>query len=112
MRVSMTIASAVLAAVLATPALAQDPNSARSLAATCTTCHGTDGRSVGGVPPPLAGRDRGHLLQLLKEFKAGTRPATVMQQLARGYTDAQLELVATYFSSGNTGPGTAAPPAR
>ncbi|MNC93760.1 Cytochrome subunit of sulfide dehydrogenase [compost metagenome] len=71
----------------------------RSLAATCFTCHGTDGRSVGGVPPSLAGRDRTSLLQALKDFKSGKRPATIMQQQAKGYTDEQLELIAGYFAS-------------
>lgn len=72
---------------------------ARSLAATCFTCHGTDGRSVGGVPPSLAGRDRGELVRQMKDFKAGKRPATVMHQHARGYTDAQIEQIAAYFAA-------------
>lgn len=78
---------------------AQDPNAARALAATCFTCHGTEGRSVGGVPPSLAGQGRVSLLQQLKDFKEGKRPATVMHQQAKGYTDAQLELIAGYFAS-------------
>ena len=85
------------AAVL--PAQAQDPYAARSLAATCATCHGTDGRSVGGVPPSLAGQNRQILLQALKDFRDGKRPATIMHQQAKGYTDAQFELLADYFSA-------------
>ncbi|HWI14264.1 MAG TPA: cytochrome c [Burkholderiales bacterium] len=72
---------------------------ARSLAATCFTCHGTDGRSVGGVPPSLAGRDRNELVQQMKDFKAGRRPGTIMQQHAKGYTDAQIEQIAAYFAA-------------
>jgi sulfide dehydrogenase cytochrome subunit len=53
---------------------------------------------VGGVPPVLAGRDRGELVQMLKDFKAGKRPATIMHQQAKGYTDEQLELIAGYFA--------------
>ena len=90
-------------------AAAQDAVHSRSLAATCFTCHGTDGRSVGGVPPSLAGQNKAYLLQQLKEFKAGTRPASVMQQHAKGYTDEQLELIAGYFASRTAGPGTPAP---
>lgn len=81
------------------PVRAQDPNAARALAATCFTCHGTEGRSVGGVPPSLAGQGRVSLLQQLKDFKEGKRPATVMHQQAKGYTDAQLEMIAGYFAS-------------
>lgn len=103
-------------AFLAVPAAGQDPkqgtNEARSLAATCFTCHGTDGRSVGGVPPALAGRDKAELLQALKDFKAGTRPATVMHQHASGYSDEQLDLIAGYFSRVKPGPVRPAPAAR
>ncbi len=81
------------------PAQAQDPNAARALAATCTTCHGTDGRSVGGVPPSIAGQSKASLYQQLLDFKSGKRPATIMHQHAKGYTDVQLEQIAGYFAS-------------
>lgn len=78
-------------------ALAQDYK-ARAWAASCAACHGTDGRSPGDVPS-LAGRSKADLLGMLKEFKAGKRPtATIMHQHAKGYTDAQLEAIADYFS--------------
>ena len=77
---------------------AQD-HAARAPAATCFTCHGTEGRSVGGVPPSLAGQNKAALLQQLKEFKEGKRPGTIMPQLAKGYTDAQLEQIAGYFAA-------------
>jgi len=35
----------------------------------------------------------------MEAFKNGSRPATVMHQLAKGYTDAQVETLATYFAS-------------
>ena len=105
-------AAAVLAGI-ASQAWAQDKaTQARSLAATCFTCHGNEGRSVGGVPPGLAGQDRDHLSQSLKDFKAGKRSATIMHQHAKGYTDEQIELIADYFSKVKAGPGAAAPAAR
>ncbi len=93
-------------------AQAQDSTQARSLAATCFTCHGTDGRSVGGIPPSLAGQDKGYLLQQMKSLRAGQRPATIMHQQAKGYTDQELELIAGYFASVTPGPAAAAPAAR
>ena len=89
-----------LAAAFAYPgaALAQDATQARSLAATCANCHGTDGRSV-GVTPSLAGVDANTMYQQLMEFKAGKRPGTIMPQIAKGYTDAQLKAVAGYFAA-------------
>ena len=112
MRASMTIACAALTAGLAAPAPAQDPDYARSIAATCTTCHGIEGRSAGGVPPSLAGQDKDHLLRQLLDFKSGRRTATIMQQHAKGYTDEQLELIAGYFAGTKASPGAAVPAAR
>ena len=113
MGISTTFGAALLAVGAVFPAQAQqDPNYARDIAGTCTACHGTEGRSVGGVPPSLAGQDKSYLLQQLKDFKAGKRPATIMHQHAKGYTDEQLELIAGYFAGMKGGQGTAAPAAR
>ena len=68
------------------------------LSANCANCHGSQGRSA-GVIPSLAGLPRGYIVEQMQAFKAGTRSATVMHQLAKGYTDAQFELMASYFSS-------------
>lgn len=91
---------------------AQEAVYARNLASACFTCHGTDGRSVGNVPPALAGRDRGELLQILMDFKTGKRPATLMHQQAKGYTDQQLGTIAGYFAGVARGPAAPAPAAR
>jgi len=42
---------------------------------------------------------REYLVTQLKAFKAGTRPATVMHQLSKGYSDAQIEQISTYFAA-------------
>lgn len=104
-------ATTLLAVGPATLGWAQDSTRARNLAAACFTCHGTDGRSVGGVPPALAGQSKDYLLQQLKEFKAGRRAATIMHQQAKGYSDAQLEIIANYFAGVTPGPATSAPAA-
>ena len=80
-------------------AVAQDPNAGRNLSAACFTCHGTNGNSVGGVPPSLAGRASGELFQIMKDFQSGKRPATIMHQQARGYTDDQLKLITGYLAA-------------
>ena len=86
------------------PAFAQNANSGRDLAANCFTCHGTDGNSVGGVPPSLAGRDRTALFQTMKDFQSGNRPATIMNQHAKGYTDTQLHAISAYFATQKPAP--------
>jgi len=112
MRAPIIGALLAAAAIAPAPAQAQDATQARSLAATCFTCHGNEGRSVGGVPPSLAGQSRDYLLQQMKDFQAGKRPATIMHQHAKGYSDEQLALIADYFSKVKPGPGAAAPAAR
>ena len=93
--------SALLIGLLAAGAVqAQDAHLARNLAATCANCHGTDGRSVAGAGnESLAGTDKDTLMQKLRDFRSGTRPATIMHQISRGYTEAQLELIAAYFAA-------------
>lgn len=85
--------------VAATTALGQSADAAaRSLAATCANCHGTGGVSVGEMPS-LAGKPREETVRMLREFKSGARPATVMNQLAKGYTDEQIEALAGWFAA-------------
>jgi cytochrome c553 len=81
-------------------ASARDPNLARNLAASCANCHGTNGNPVvGSGMAPLAGVDKGQLLQTIKDFKSGAKPATIMQQIAKGYSDEQMDLIAAYFAA-------------
>jgi cytochrome c553 len=75
-----------------------DPNLGRNLAATCANCHGTNGVSVGEVES-LAGKPKEELVRKMQEFKRGAKPATIMTQLAKGYTDEQIEVVAGWFAA-------------
>jgi cytochrome subunit of sulfide dehydrogenase len=93
---------AVLLTAMTATAMAQNASSLnqRSLAATCANCHGTDGRTTeGSAVPALAGMPREYMIAQMKAFKDGTRQATVMHQLAKGYTDPQIESIATYFAA-------------
>lgn len=71
---------------------------ARDLAASCAACHGTNGRSVGGFPM-LASLDKAYFVAQMKDFKSGARPATVMHQLSKGFTDEEFELMGSFFAS-------------
>lgn len=86
-----------LCLAVATAADAADPNLARNLAATCAGCHGTDGRSAGGMAS-LAGVPQRALMEKLRAFRAGEQPATIMHQIAKGYSDEQLSLITAYFA--------------
>jgi sulfide dehydrogenase cytochrome subunit len=93
-------AAALAAVTTLAPAadLAPYANLGRDIAANCANCHGTDGRSRTAIPS-LAGQDAAVIVQRVKEFRDGRRAATVMQQLAKGYTDAQIEAAAAYFAA-------------
>lgn len=81
-------------------ALAADPNLGRNLAATCANCHGTNGQALkGSGMDALAGQEKAKILQKLAEFKSGDKPASIMHQISKGYSDAQLDLIATYFAA-------------
>ena len=70
------------------------------MAANCASCHGTDGRSASGSPfAALAGRPRADIVQQMAQFKSGQRPATLMHQIAKGFSDAEIEALAGYFAS-------------
>jgi len=94
------IGAAMIAALGAAHAAGQgnDPNLARNLAATCANCHGTNGVSVGEVAS-LAGRPKDEIGRKMQDYKNGTVPGTIMPQLAKGYTDAQIDLVAGWFAA-------------
>lgn len=82
----------------ATPAQAQDSKLARSLAATCANCHGTNGNARSAMAP-LAGVPADKIVAAFNGFKTGQLPATVMHQISKGYTDAQVQLIAAYFAA-------------
>ncbi|MEY2631736.1 MAG: hypothetical protein RIR00_390 [Pseudomonadota bacterium] len=99
MKLSIPVAAVCLLASIGS-AQAADPNLGRNLAATCANCHGTNGKAVPGSGlDALAGVEKTRLLQKLADFKSGDKPASIMNQIAKGYTDEQLDLVATYFAA-------------
>ena len=99
----LLLAALASCAALASPVSAQgaDPNLGRNLAAACANCHGTNGVSQQGMPS-LAGQQGSQLAQQMRDFRAGKRPATIMHQLAKGYSDEQIDALAAYFSAQKT----------
>jgi cytochrome c553 len=107
----MLFAAAICASAL--PAAAQQPpapppafapanlteSGVRSLAANCAACHGTGGKSAPeSAVAALAGRAKDDIVQTMAQFKDGKRPATVMHQIAKGFSEAEIAAVAEYFS--------------
>lgn len=91
-------AAYVATALWSTSGMAQDAAlQTRAWAAACAACHGTGGAAHTGIPT-IAGQDKAVLQHKLLAFKAGTLPATVMHQHAKGYTDEQLARLAEHFA--------------
>ena len=88
-----------LALVLMGPQVYAKDLSARNLAATCSNCHGTDGRALGDTLKPLAGLPAERIVAAMAAFKSGAQPATVMQQIAKGFSDEQIGAIAAYFAA-------------
>jgi len=81
-------------------AAAQEPGiTGRNLAAGCAICHGTEGRPVTKDLAPLAGQPKEYIVKQMADFREGRRPSTVMQQIARGYAEPQIEAMAAWFAS-------------
>ena len=93
-KVRITLLTAAFMGGLALQASAQDANLGRNLAASCAACHGKGATSTG----ILDGMPKNQIVQTMKDFKSGARPATLMHQLAKGYTEQQVESLAEYFS--------------
>ncbi len=94
-----TLLLTVLACVCA-PALGQPPGEefGRNLAAACATCHGTNGINAGGLPN-IGGMPREYIAQQMRDFRDGKRSATIMHQIAKGYTEPQIAAMAEFFAA-------------
>ena len=90
---------ALATGILAMSAIAQAaPPSPAMLSHACAGCHGTNGGSAGLTMPSLASQSKTAIVDSMKKFKSGERPSTVMGRLAKGYTDAEFEAMAEFFS--------------
>ena len=86
MRIS--IAAVLIAA--AAPAAAQSVTPAG--AAACSGCHG-----AGAAPPSLRGQSPDEIVAAMQAFRTGQRQATVMDRIAKGFTDEETRAIAAWL---------------
>lgn len=79
-------------------AQAMDPLQVRSMAAACANCHGTNGVAQAGMLT-LAGQPSADLVRKMQDYKTGRQGATIMHQLAKGYSDEQITALAAFFAA-------------
>ena len=97
---SLIITVAMTSAILmwtSGASLAADYKSA-ILANPCAGCHGTDGASPGPIPP-INSMPGSYISSAMKDYKSGKRKGTVMNRIARGYTDEEIDLMAKHFDA-------------
>ena len=95
---SITVFSTIFLSFLF-PAWAEPPGEAAMLANACAACHGPQGSSQGPATPSIAGISMDYFIDAMEAFQEDERPATVMNRIARGYSEQQIELMAKYFAS-------------
>jgi cytochrome subunit of sulfide dehydrogenase len=88
-------AAAAFVLALASPVIAAD---APPGAASCSGCH-PGGRFVGTAVPRLIGRDATQIIAAMAEFRTGARPATVMDRIAKGYSEDEVKDIAAWFAA-------------
>ncbi|TWS98333.1 cytochrome c [Reyranella sp. CPCC 100927] len=72
--------------------------SGQAMAQACYVCHGPDGKSVGPIAP-LVGLPKDHIVRQMAEFKTDRRPGTIMNRIAKGYTDEQIVAIADFIAT-------------
>jgi cytochrome c553 len=67
-------------------------------AAGCTGCHAGNPRVETPVPP-LVGRPAGDISAAMIAFKAGQRPGTIMDRIAKGFSDEEISAIAQWYAA-------------
>ncbi|MCP5372909.1 MAG: c-type cytochrome [Hyphomicrobiales bacterium] len=100
----LTVGAFLLAAGVALagalPAKAADMADVRLLVSNCFNCHGTNGVSA-GVIDGLDELSAPRMSKALKQFKSGEKAATIMNRIAKGYSDAEIDAIAKYIATAN-----------
>ena len=91
-----TLAAAIgLASIAAATVASAEPPAG---AASCSGCHPASTRVTSPVPR-LAGRDQAAIVKAMQDFRSGQRAATVMDRIAKGFTDDEIQAIAAWYAA-------------
>jgi len=76
-----------------------DPNNGAMIAKACAGCHGADGYAKQPMHPNLAGQNEKYLIWQLSAFRDGSRPSHIMNEVAKGFADQDIEDLAAYYQA-------------
>jgi sulfide dehydrogenase cytochrome subunit len=88
------LVAAVVACAPMAPVFAAQPNPPPGATA-CSGCH-----SAGSDTPipPLAGRNAAEIVAQMQAFRSGQRPATMMDRIAKGFSDEEIQAIAAWYA--------------
>ena len=92
-RIRLSSAFFLISCLSISAVVAGESEDARLLASQCAQCHGTNGTGM----ETLAGKSYGDIYSDMIGMKQKTE-LDIMHLQARGYSDAQIDLIADYFS--------------
>jgi sulfide dehydrogenase cytochrome subunit len=69
------------------------------LANTCAGCHGTNGASAGPASPTISGLSEEYFIEVMQGFASGDVPSTIMDRIAKGYSEGEIEQLAAFYSA-------------
>jgi len=67
-------------------------------AAACSGCHPASTRVTSPVVR-LAGRDSAAIVKAMQDFRSGARAGTVMDRIAKGFTDEEIQAIAAWYAT-------------
>lgn len=96
---SKAVCNFLLALLVMFPVVLMAGPSGQALSFTCAGCHGTDGSSVGPSMPAIAGMDPEVFVDAMKAYRNDERNSTIMNRIAKGYTEEQFKEMGWFFAS-------------
>ena len=88
------IAAAALLALTGAASAADIPPGAVA----CSGCHPARA-GVDTTVPRLIGRDAAQIVAAMADFRAGKRPTTIMDRIAKGFTEDEVKAIAAWFAA-------------
>jgi len=90
--------TAAAALIFATIALAAAAAEAPTGAASCSGCHPAS-QGVDTIVPRLTGRAPADIVEAMQAFKSGQRPSTVMDRIAKGFSEDEIKAIAAWYGT-------------
>jgi len=94
MRRVLAAAIGVASIAAAVVASAEPPTGAVA----CSGCHPATTRVTSPVPR-LLGLDQAAIVKAMQDFRSGQRAGTVMDRIAKGFTDAEIQAIAAWYAT-------------